>query len=391
MSNKKITVVGSGYVGMSLAVLFSQHAEVKVFDIDKSRVEKINNKEATIKDDLISQYLSKRDLNLSATLDEKDAFKNAEFIIIATPTNYDETSKEFDTSSVEETISKVLKINQKALIVIKSTIPIGFTSSMQKNFNYKDIVFSPEFLREGMALEDNLNPSRIIFSSQSEKVNELISFTKKCVDKKDIKIIFMKNNEAESVKLFSNTFLAMRVSFFNELDTFSLDNDLNANSIIEGISSDPRIGNYYNNPSFGYGGYCLPKDTKQLENNFNETPQTLITATIKSNQLRKEFIANKILKRNPKKVGVYRLLMKDNSDNFREAAIFDIIKVLEKNAIEILIYEPLLSEDNFESYKVINNLNSFTNDSDIILANRYYEELKEFKNKVFTRDIFGKD
>lgn len=391
MSNKRITVVGSGYVGMSSAILYSLKNIVTVLDIDEERVNKINDKKSTVRDELISKFLCNEKINLSSTLNKTEAFAKAEFIIVATPTNFNNNTKKFDTSSVEETISNILDINKSALIIIKSTVPIGFTDSMKKKYAYKDIVFSPEFLREGSALEDNLKPSRLIYSDDSSKTKEFVNVTVQSISKPDVNIIFMQAREAESVKLFSNTYLAMRVSFFNELDNFALENNLNAASIIKGISSDPRIGNYYNNPSFGYGGYCLPKDTKQLEYNFDGIPQSLITATIKSNSIRKNFIASKILAKKPKTVGIYRLVMKSNSDNFREAAIFELIEILQKNNIEILIYEPLVVETSFETYSIIDDLSDFINSSDIILANRFYEELNDVKAKVFTRDVFNKD
>lgn len=389
MKSKKITVVGSGYVGMSLAVLLSKYNAVSVFDIDKNRVEKINNGISTISDRDIDNFIKDNDLNLFATLDSKTAFLEADFVIIATPTNYDEDTKEFDTSSIESSITEVLKYNDKCLIIIKSTIPIGYTHKLKTLLNYEDIVFSPEFLREGSALNDNLFPSRIIFGNKSQKIIEFSEILKKSSKKTDIKVLFMNSTEAECVKLFSNTYLAMRVAFFNELDSFSMTHGLNSEDIINGVSCDNRIGEHYNNPSFGYGGYCFPKDTKQLLASFKDVPQNLIKSIVDSNKTRKQFLAEEIAKKDIKTVGIYRLIMKDGSDNFRFSAVMDIIDMLSANGLEILIYEPLHESETFNSHKVYKSLDDFKNLSNIIIANRYSEKLNDVNTKIFTRDIFG--
>lgn len=374
---------------MSLAVLLSKYNAVSVFDIDKNRVEKINNGISTISDKDIDNFIKDNDLNLFATLDSKTAFLEADFVIIATPTNYDEDTKEFDTSSIESSITEVLKYNENCLIIIKSTIPIGYTHKLKTLFNYEDIVFSPEFLREGSALNDNLFPSRIIFGNKSQKIIEFSEILKKSSKKTDIKVLFMNSTEAECVKLFSNTYLAMRVAFFNELDSFSMTHGLNSEDIINGVSCDNRIGEHYNNPSFGYGGYCFPKDTKQLLASFKDVPQNLIKSIVDSNKTRKQFLAEEIAKKDIKTVGIYRLIMKDGSDNFRFSAVMDIIDMLSANGLEILIYEPLHESETFNSHKVYKSLDDFKNLSNIIIANRYSEKLDDVNTKIFTRDIFG--
>ncbi|MDC3325687.1 nucleotide sugar dehydrogenase [Gammaproteobacteria bacterium] len=390
MKLKKITVVGSGYVGMSLAVLLSQHHQVCIYDIDQERVKKINNGISTISDKDIDHFLKSNNLKLSATLDAKIAFEGADFVIIATPTNYNEETKEFDTSSIESSVKKVLgNKNKKPLIIIKSTVPIGYTLKLRDLFNYKNIVFSPEFLREGSALNDNLFPSRIIFGDKSQEILEFSEILKKSSKQENTKLLFMESTEAECVKLFSNTYLAMRVAFFNELDSFSMKHELNSEDIIKGVSSDSRIGDQYNNPSFGYGGYCFPKDTKQLLANFKDVPQNLIKSIVDSNETRKYFIAEEIAKKDIKTVGIFRLIMKDGSDNFRFAAVMDIIDMLNEKGLEILIYEPLHKSQTFHSYKVIHDLNDFKELSNIIIANRFSEKLNDVSSKIFTRDIFG--
>jgi UDPglucose 6-dehydrogenase len=387
---KKITVVGSGYVGMSLAVLLSQHHQVCIYDIDEERVKKINNGISTISDKDIDHFLKSNNLKLSATLDAKIAFEGADFVIIATPTNYNEETKEFDTSSIESSVKKVLgNKNKKPLIIIKSTVPIGYTLKLRDLFNYKNIVFSPEFLREGSALNDNLFPSRIIFGDKSQEILEFSEILKKSSKQENTKILFMESTEAECVKLFSNTYLAMRVAFFNELDSFSMKHELNSEDIIKGVSCDSRIGDQYNNPSFGYGGYCFPKDTKQLLANFKDVPQNLIKSIVDSNETRKHFIAEEIAKKDIKTVGIFRLIMKDGSDNFRFAAVMDIINMLNEKGLEILIYEPLHKNQTFHSYKVIPDLKDFKELSNIIIANRFSEKLNDVSSKIFTRDIFG--
>jgi len=387
---KKITVVGSGYVGMSLAVLLSQHHQVCIYDIDEERVKKINNGISTISDKDIDHFLKSKNLKLSATLHAKIAFEGADFVIIATPTNYNEETKEFDTSSIESSVKKVLgNKNKKPLIIIKSTVPIGYTLKLRDSFNYKNIVFSPEFLREGSALNDNLFPSRIIFGDKSQEILEFSEILKKSSKQENTKILFMESTEAECVKLFSNTYLAMRVAFFNELDSFSMKHELNSEDIIKGVSCDSRIGDQYNNPSFGYGGYCFPKDTKQLLANFKDVPQNLIKSIVDSNETRKYFIAEEIAKKGIKTVGIFRLIMKDGSDNFRFAAVMDIIDMLNEKGLEILIYEPLYKSQTFHSYKVIPDLKDFKELSNIIIANRFSEKLNDVSSKIFTRDIFG--
>lgn len=392
----KITVVGAGYVGLSVGILLSQYYKVTLIDVNEQRVNDINNKISPIKDDYIEEYLSNKKLNLIASTPKESTYVDADFIIIAVPTNYDETLNFFDTHIVDDTINDITKINKNATIIIKSTIPIGFTKSIIEKTKNKNIMFSPEFLRETKALYDNLYPSRVIVGYDidnkklEEKANIFIDMINKCTISKDYQSLHMNSTEAEAVKLFANTYLASRVSFFNELDTFAELNNLDTKSIIYGICLDPRIGTNYNNPSFGYGGYCLPKDTKQLLANYNDIPQNMIKAIVESNNTRKKFIVSQILKKlNCKKtVGIYRLTMKANSDNFRSSAIHDIIKMLKEKEINVIIYEPTLSSENFMGIKIVNDINEFKTKSDIIVANRNNEILNDINNKLYTRDIF---
>ena len=385
----KIAVAGTGYVGLSLATLLSQKYEVIALDIIPEKVEKINNRISPIQDEYIEKFFKEKELNLKCTLDYKEAFKNARFVIISTPTNYDEKTHFFDTSSVEDIIKKVIEMgDSNTIMVVKSTIPVGFIDSIKEKYGIDNIFFSPEFLREGQALYDNLYPSRIIVGEKSKRAEEFAYLLSNCAIKEDIQIKYMNSTEAEAVKLFANTYLALRVSYFNELDTYAEIKGLNTKDIIDGICSDPRIGDFYNNPSFGYGGYCLPKDTKQLLANYKDVPQNIIEAIVKSNDTRKEHIANMVLKKNPKIVGIYRLTMKSGSDNFRASAIQSVITLLAKKGVTIQIYEPTLKVDTFEGYRVEHNLDNFKNTSDVIIANRYDEELEDEKNKVYTRDIF---
>ena len=387
----KITVVGSGYVGMSLSVLLAQYNDVTVLDIDAEKVNKINNKQSTVLDAEIELFLAEKQLSLTATLDKKSAYKGASFIIVATPTNYDDGTSSFDTSSVDAVVEDALKLNLDALVVIKSTIPVGHTRSLQKKFKTDRVVFSPEFLREGQALKDNLFPSRIIVGSQCKAGAQFASLLEQGAKKVDIETLVIRSTEAEAVKLFANTYLAMRVSFFNELDSYALARELDAKSIIEGVCLDKRIGSGYNNPSFGYGGYCLPKDTKQLLANYEQVPQTLVEAIVSSNTTRKDFMAAEILKEKPKTVGFHRLVMKEGSDNFRSSAVQGIMKRIKAKGVEVLVYEPALQELEFFGSEVVKDLNAFKLRSEIIIANRQSTELSDSNSKVFTRDIFNKD
>ena len=385
----KITVVGSGYVGMSLSVLLAQHNDVTVLDIDAERVGRINNKQSTVADTEIESFLAEKSLSLIATLDKQAAYEGASFIIVATPTNYDPDTNKFDTSSVDSVVEAALKANQDCFVIIKSTLPVGHTEFLQKQHGTKRVIFSPEFLREGRALYDNLHPSRIIVGSQCDRGKAFANLLVGVAEKQNVAMLFVRSTEAESIKLFANTYLAMRVSFFNELDSYALANGLDAENIIEGVSLDGRIGNGYNNPSFGYGGYCLPKDTKQLLANYGHVPQTLIQAIVSSNTTRKDFIAEEILKRDPKVVGFYRLVMKVGSDNFRSSAIQGIMKRIKAKGIEVVVYEPELDVEEFFGSKVLTNLDQFKAKSDVIVANRKAECLKDVDGKCFSRDLFG--
>ncbi len=389
MNKTKITVVGSGYVGMSLAVLLAQHNDVVVLDVDASRVEKVNNKQSTVSDVEIEAFLAGKELSLSATLDMQTAYEGASFVVVATPTNYDPDTNRFDTSSVDTVVHDALKLNNKALVVIKSTIPLGHTKLLQEKYDTDRITFSPEFLREGQALKDNLYPSRIIIGGRLDKGKEFADLLAEGAKKKDIETLFIPSNEAEAIKLFANTYLAMRVSFFNELDSFALAHNLDTKSIINGVCLDQRIGEGYNNPSFGYGGYCLPKDTKQLLVNYDQVPQTLIQAIVSSNTTRKDFIAGEILKLKPKTVGFYRLVMKEGSDNFRSSAIQGVMKRIKAKGIRVIVYEPELDACDFFGSKVITDLDDFKQLCDVIIANRKAECLKDVDDKCFSRDLFG--
>ncbi|HDR1331063.1 TPA: nucleotide sugar dehydrogenase [Pasteurella multocida] len=384
-------MAGAGYVGLSNAVLLAQHHNVILLDIDQNKVDLINNKKSPITDKEIEDFLQNKSLTMMATTDKEVALKNADFVIIATPTDYNTETGYFNTSTVEAVIEQTLSINPQATIIIKSTIPVGFTEKMREKFHTKNIIFSPEFLREGKALHDNLFPSRIIVGSTSYQAKVFADMLTQCARKKDVTVLFTHNTEAEAVKLFANTYLAMRVAFFNELDTYASLHHLNTKDIINGISTDPRIGTHYNNPSFGYGGYCLPKDTKQLLANYADVPQNLIEAIVKSNETRKRFITHDVLNKKPKTVGIYRLIMKSGSDNFRASAILDIMPHLKENGVEIVIYEPTLNQQAFEDYPVINQLSEFINRSDVILANRSEPDLNQCSHKIYTRDIFGGD
>lgn len=383
-----ITIVGTGYVGLSNAMLFSQQHCVIALDIDKKRIELLNQQQSPIQDELIEQYL-KKDNRFSATLDQQEAYQNADVVIIATPTNYDEATNYFDTSSIEQVLSDLNDFQSQAIVVIKSTIPVGFTQKVQQQFPQLTILFSPEFLREGKALYDNLYPSRIVVGDKTEVGQKIGALFQAASLKEGVDVLLMDATEAEAVKLFSNTYLAMRVAYFNELDTYCASRGLNSKDIIQAVGLDPRIGTHYNNPSFGYGGYCLPKDTKQLLANYNDVPQNLISAIIQSNTTRKDFVAEQILLKRPKVVGIYRLVMKAGSDNFRQSAIQGIMKRLKAKGVNVIIYEPALQESNFYNSMVIRNLESFKLQADVIVANRVVDELFDVLDKVFTRDIFG--
>ncbi len=387
----KIAVAGTGYVGLSIATLLSQKNEVVALDVIPEKVKMINKRISPIRDKEIEDFFENKELNLKATLDHKEAFKDAEFIIISTPTNYDDEMNHFDTSTVEDIIQKVIDMKIDTTMVVKSTIPVGFIERMKEKYDIDNIMFSPEFLREGKALYDNLYPSRIIVGEKSERATKFADLLKECSLKEDVEVKFMNSTEAEAVKLFANTYLALRVSYFNELDTYAELKGLNAKDIIDGICLDPRIGSHYNNPSFGYGGYCLPKDTKQLLANFDDVPQNIIRAIVKANRTRKRHITDMVMEKDPDVVGVYRLTMKKDSDNFRASAIQGVIERLKVEGIKVIIYEPTLEKDEFNGCKVMNDFNRFARKSDVIIANRYDDMLEEVKNKVYTRDLFSKD